>query len=154
MDDYTIARVVHIAAIIFWIGGVAFVTTVLFPAVTSAFAPEGRLSQFHRFEARFAAQARIWVLLAGASGFWMAWRADLWSRFLEPRYWWMHAMVVVWAAFTLMLFVIEPLFLHKRMAASQSPAQDFDRMSRMHWVALTLSIITAAGAVAGSHGLL
>src|SRR6516165_9087229 len=29
--------------------------------------------------------------------------------------WWMHAMVGVWFVFTLMLFVAEPLFLHRRL---------------------------------------
>ena len=153
MDDFALARVIHVVAVLFWIGGVAFVTTVLFPSVAHNQAPDDRLSVFHRFEGPFAKQARIWVLLAGASGFWMTWRADLWSRFVDPHYWWMHAMVIVWAGFTLMLFVIEPLALHKRMEDSTTPAADFDRMSRMHKVALTVSIITLIGAVGGSHGL-
>ena len=39
----------------------------------------------------------------------MAWRGDLWGRFGEARFWWMHAMVGLWLVFALMLFVIEPL---------------------------------------------
>ena len=151
--DFTLARVVHVAAVLMWIGGVAFVTTVLFPSIARAHPPDERLEAFHRFERPFAGQARIWVLLAGASGFWMAWRADMWSRFLEVRYWWMHAMVIVWLGFSLMLFVIEPLVLHKRMENSVTPAADFDRMSRMHRRALAVSMIALAGAVGGSHGL-
>ncbi|WP_417595812.1 hypothetical protein [Parasphingorhabdus sp.] len=33
MDDYTIARVVHVASVLLWIGGVAFVTMVAMPAI-------------------------------------------------------------------------------------------------------------------------
>ena len=62
------------------------------------------LQSFHRFEERFAPQAGVWVLLAGASGFWMVHRANLWDRFADPQYWRMHAMVLVWLAFALMLF--------------------------------------------------
>lgn len=51
-----------------------------------------------------------------------------------------------------MLFVIEPLFLHRRMAASPDPARDFTRMERVHWVLLAASLATSFGAVAGSHG--
>jgi uncharacterized membrane protein len=31
MDDLTIARAIHVVGVVFWIGGVAFVTTVLLP---------------------------------------------------------------------------------------------------------------------------
>ena len=116
MDDYTIARVIHVASVLLWI--------------------------------------RIWVLLAGASGFWMTWRADLWSRFLDAHFWWMHAMVLVWLLFMIMLFVLEPLVLHRRMAESHDPERDFARMQRVHLVLNILGIITVMGAVAGSHGLI
>lgn len=152
MADFIIARAVHVLAIIAWIGGVAFVTTVLMPSIRRGFPSEERLMTFHRFEARFAPQASFWVLLAGASGFWMTWRADLWHRFADASYWWMHAMVAIWAAFFLMLFLIEPLFLHRRMDTSRDPGRDFARMEWMHRIVLLLSLLTALGATAGSHG--
>ena len=152
MDDFTIARALHVLAIVMWIGGVAFVTTVLMPSIRRAHAPGERLAAFHRFEGAFAPQARVWVLLAGASGLWMIWRTDMWDRFLDPRFWWMHAMVAVWTAFAAMLFMIEPLFLHRRMAASPDPAADFARMERMHRILLIVSLVTTLGAVAGAHG--
>ena len=67
-DDFTLARVIHVVAVLFWIGGVAFVTLVLMPAVRAGNPPAERLAAFHRIEGRFAPQARLWVLLAGASG--------------------------------------------------------------------------------------
>ena len=153
MDDFALARTLHILAVVMWIGGVAFVTTVVMPSIRSLHAPDDRLAAFHRFEGRFAWQARIWVLLAGASGFWMVWRADMWGRFADIHFWWMHAMVAVWAIFAVMLLVIEPLHLHRRLADSTAPASDFARMVHLHRVLLALSIITIFGAVGGSHGL-
>lgn len=152
MNDLILARVLHVLAIIAWIGGVMFVTTVLLPSIRRGFAPGQRLEALHRFEGRFAPQASFWVLLAGGSGFWLTWRADLWHRFADASYWWMHAMALVWLVFALMLFVIEPLFLHRRMASSPDPARDFSRMERIHWLLLAASLITTLGAVAGSHG--
>lgn len=152
MNDIIFARAIHVLAVLLWIGGVAFVTVVLLPAVRRSAPPEGRLAEFHRVEARFAPQARLWVLAAGLSGLWMTWRADLWSRFADPQAWWMPAMVAVWLAFAAMLFVVEPLHLHRRMAASTDPARDFARLERLHRVALALSLLTVAGAVAGTHG--
>ncbi|RYE58437.1 MAG: hypothetical protein EOP18_01175 [Rhizobiaceae bacterium] len=153
MEDFVVARVMHVAAVLMWIGGVAFVTTVVLPSIRANHDPDERLEAFHRLEGRFAPQARLWVLAAGVSGFWMAHRAGLWDRFADPLFWWMHAMVGVWILFAMMLFVIEPLFLHRRMAASPAPSLDFIRLERMHRFLLAASLVTVVGAVAGSHGL-
>lgn len=154
MDDFILARVLHVLAIIAWIGGVAFVTTVLMPAIRAANPPGERLAAFHHVEQGFARQVRFWVALAGLSGFWMAYRADMWDRFADPHYWWMHAMVGLWLVFAVMLYLVEPLFLHRRMEHSADPARDFAKMQRMHRVMLGLATITVLGAVAGSHGLI
>lgn len=65
-------------------------------------------------------------------------------------------MTLAWLIFTLMLFVPEPLVLHKWFLkrAKAKPEQTFTFVQRMHWVLLALSLITVAGAVAGSHGCL
>ena len=152
MDDFILARALHVVAVLLWIGGLAFVTLVTIPTIRRSHPPAERLAAFHRVEGRFAPQAGVWVLLAGASGLWMAWRADLWDRFADPRFWWMHAMVALWLLFAVMLFVIEPLVLHHRMAASPAPERDFVRLERAHWVLLALSLVTVFGASAGSHG--
>jgi uncharacterized membrane protein len=150
MDELVIARIVHVVAVLFWIGGVGFVTWAIISTISASELPENRLAKFHLIEGRFAAQARIWVLLAGASGFW---RADMWSRFDDLHFWWMHAMVALWSIFALMLFVLEPLVLHRRMAASRTPEADFRRLARLHHILIVLAVITLIGAVGGSHGL-
>ena len=113
MDVITIARALHVAAIVHWIGGVAMVTLVILPAIRRNAPPEQRLPLFEAIEGRFAGQARISTLIAGLSGLYMTHQMNDWDRFLEPGFWWMHAMVAVWLIFTLMLFVAEPLFLHR-----------------------------------------
>lgn len=153
IDDFTIARIVHVIAVLMWIGGVAFVTTVILPAIRRDQSAPDRLAAFHRIENGFARQARIWVLLAGASGFWMVWRTVMWNRFADARFWWMWAMLLLWLAFALMLFVLEPLFLHRRMAASPDPQGDFRRMEKMHRLLLAAATIASIGAIGGSHGL-
>lgn len=153
MDDFTIARTVHVVAILMWIGGVAFVTTVIMPAIRRDRKSDDHLAAFHRIENGFAWQAQIWVLLGGASGFWMVWRADMWGRFADVQFWWMWAMLLVWLVFAIMLFILEPLFLHRRMAASPDPKRDFQRMEWVHRVLLIASVIATIGAVGGSHGL-
>ena len=130
------------------------VTTVLLPAIRARFGAADGFAMFHVLERRFAWQARLTTALAGASGFWMTWRLELWDRFRDPSYWWMTAMVLVWAVFTLMLFVAEPLFLdrwlHRR--AARAPEATYRAVQWLHVGLLVVSLITAAGAVAGSHG--
>ena len=156
MDDLAIARALHVLSVVLWIGGVGFVTTVLLPAVQRSIRPEERLAFFDAIERRFAWQARGTTLIAGLTGFYMVDRFDLWDRFLSPSFWWMHAMVFVWLAFTVMLFVAEPLFLHRWLhsRARVKPVETFRLVIRLHWFLLTLSVVTVLGAVAGSHGFL
>ena len=153
-DIFTLARVLHVAAIVGWIGGVWFVTFVVMPAIVRSEPPTRRLSAFHQIEQGFASQAKLWVLLAGASGFWMTHQAGLWSRFADPGFWWMHAMLVLWTIFAVMLFVAEPLVLHRRMAASPKPETDFAKMVLVHRVLSLAALVTVLAAMAGAHGLL
>ena len=152
MIDLAIARALHVLAIVVWIGGVAMVTMVVLPAARRARDP----ATFERVERLFAAQTRWTLLVAGASGLYLVWRLGLWPRFAGARFWWMHAMVVLWLGYALALFVLEPRFLRARFAArlAREPERALARMERHHWFVLGLSLAVVAGAVAGSHGFL
>jgi uncharacterized membrane protein len=83
MDDAVVARALHVFGVVLWIGGVAFVTTVLLPAVRQTRDPAERVAVFERMERRFAVQARITTLLVGATGIHLLVRLD-WG-FRPPR---------------------------------------------------------------------
>ena len=154
--DLVVARIVHVLSIVMWIGGVGFVTTVLFPSIRRSTAPDERLAAFVRFERTFSGQARVSVARAGVSGLYLTWRLDAWSRFASARFWWMDAMGALWTAFALVLFVLEPLVVHPRLRSalnSVNSGQLFGRMERFHRIMLLLSLLTVLGAVGGSHGL-
>lgn len=156
MDDLAIARALHVLAIIHWIGGVSMVTLVLLPGLIHTVAPAERLALFELIEGRFASQARISTVIAGAGGLWMVYRLNAWDRFADPRFWWMHAMAAVWALFTFVLFIAEPRYLHRwfHERATRDPDGTFHLVLRLHAILLTLSLITAAAAVLGAHGAL
>jgi uncharacterized membrane protein len=155
LDDLEIARAVHILALVHWIGGVTFVTCIVLPAVSRLAEPARRLAVFEEIEGRFSFQAKISVTVAGLAGAYMAHRLEAWDRFQDARFWWMHAMVLIWAIFTFVLFVAEPLFLHRwfHRRAAADPEGAFAAVRTGHWVLLTLSLITIAGAVLGAHGV-
>lgn len=154
MEGYTLARVIHVIAVILWIGGVAMVTTVIIPAVKKLSSKDDQIKTFEQIEGRFAIQAKITTLLTGISGFYMLYVLDGWERYLDFRFWWLHAMTLVWILFMLILYVLEPLFLHKlfKEYAAKNPSKTFSIMHKAHWFLLILSLVTTAGAVAGSHG--
>ena len=154
MIDVIAARALHVLFVVIWIGGVSMVTTVVLPALRRGDLGPNRLEAFKAFEGRFVWQARVAILLVGLTGFYMTWRLDLWYRFGTAAFWWMHAMVCLWLLFAVLLFVAEPLIIHRRFRhwATVQPETAFARLHRGHWVLLVLSLITVGAAVAGSQG--
>ena len=151
MDDVTLARALHVIAIVHWIGGVSFVTLVILPLARAA-GSEG-VALFERIEHRFATQVRLSIPLAGLTGFWMTWRLDLWDRFADPAFWWMTAMVALWVLFMTVVFMVEPLLGHRIVrAAGRAPEAVLSRALRLHLVLLLVSALTVLGATAGAHG--
>ncbi|MBY4678774.1 hypothetical protein [Marinobacterium arenosum] len=158
MNEYhalVLARALHVFGVVLWIGGVAFVTTVLLPAL-KRHEPSGRMALFEALEGRFALQAKLTTLLTGLSGFYMLYALDGWSRYLSPQFWWLHLMTLIWLLFSLILFVFEPLFLHRwfHQQAQRDSDGTFRNLQRMHSLLLSLSLLAVLGAVAGSHGLM
>ena len=88
MDDMAVARALHVLAVVWWIGGVAMVTTVILPHARRL---RRGTAEFEQMERRFALQARVATLLAGISGFYMIVRFDLAQRF----HWFMLALSVI-----------------------------------------------------------
>ena len=127
----------------------------MLPAVRHGDGGPNPLQLFEAIERRFTWHARSATIIVGLTGFYMTDRLDLWSRFRSGEFWWMHAMVCLWLLFTLVLFVAEPLVLHRwfHARASAAPDRAFALLQRAHWLLLALSLITILGAVAGSQGM-
>lgn len=154
IEYFSLARVLHVLAVVIWIGGVAMVTTVILPAVKNLKCKDEQIETFERLEGRFSKQAKISTIVAAITGFYMLEVLNAWDRLLDLKNWWLHAMIVVWLIFSIILFVLEPFFLHKifRRYANKNPGKVFSIIHRAHWVLLILSLVTVFGAVAGSHG--
>ncbi|MCB1524928.1 MAG: hypothetical protein KDJ23_12590 [Rhodoblastus sp.] len=155
MTDWpALARALHVAAVVHWIGGLMFVTSVVLPSLGNL-APKQRAAGFAEIERRFARQARISVAIAGATGFYLLHAFGLWSALADPHMWRLAAMLALWIVFAIMLFVAEPLFLHDlfdRYAATD-PVAAHALLLRMHRMLTIIAIIVIIGTVAGAHGL-
>jgi uncharacterized membrane protein len=110
VDDIALARAIHVLSLIHWLGGVAVVTTVVLPHARRIRSPADAIAAFEAFERPFAAQVRISILLAGASGAYMMWKLNAWSLLESPgSFWWLHLMIAVWLIFALTVYALEPL---------------------------------------------
>ena len=154
MNDISIARAIHELSIVLWIGGVGFVTTVLMPVIRRTRPPQARLATFQPFGNFFAWQARISVLLAGLSGFYLTYQLDSWGRFGFGQYWWMDAMLGLWLVFAVKLSNVEILLLGpRRTTLEDQNGHTFARIQRFHVILLILSLIVVFVSAAGAHGL-
>ena len=155
-DYFMLARTLHVIGVVFWIGGVAFVTTVLIPSLKKITDGQDRLELFEQLEGKFGFQAKITTLITGISGYYMLDSLNAWDRYLHLQFWWMHLMTVIWIVFTVVLFVLEPLFLHRwfRERATKNSDNAFAWLHKMHVVLLMLSMLAVLGAVAGSQGFI
>ncbi len=154
IDDILLARGLHVVGIILWIGGVAMETTVLLVAMRRTADAVERVRWFKKVEQGFSWQARLTTLLVGGTGFYMLYALDAWSSLATIEGFWLHAMILVWVIFTVVLFVLEPLFLHQwfERRVARDPDGTFTLIARLHWVLLTLSILTVFFGVLGAHG--
>ncbi|HEX5961141.1 MAG TPA: hypothetical protein VFY97_07835 [Rhodanobacteraceae bacterium] len=143
MTTFNILLAIHVLAVVWWIGGVFTVTTSLLPIFNRLQPPE-RIQRIKEFEGRFANQARIAVLLAGVTGFWMY--ALLPGAMVHT--WWIGLMMLVWVLFAIMLFVAEPLRLPVKVGAIQNPR----KFLVIHAVLLVLALAAIVGGVIGSRG--
>jgi uncharacterized membrane protein len=152
---FVFARVLHVIGVVLWIGGVAFVTTVLIPSLKNINDSTNKLELFEQLEGKFSFQAKLATLVTGISGFYMVEVMNAWDRYQQLQFWWMHLMTLIWIVFILVLFVLEPLFLHQwfHEQAVKNSAKTFSLVHTIHKILLALSLLAVFGAVAGAHGL-
>jgi uncharacterized membrane protein len=152
---FIVARAIHVVSVVMWIGGVYFVTTVIIPKLRKEKDHKLRLEQFESVERKFALQAKYITVVAGLTGFYMVHYLNAWERFLHIQFWWLQLMSFVWLVFTVVLFLLEPLVLHRwfHKNAETNSDRTFALLHNFHKVILTISLVAVFGAVAGSHGL-
>ena len=109
---------------------------------------------FNTIESRFASIARVAVLLAGLSGFYMVYKLDAWNRFSDIQGFWMYAMVLIWLMFALALFIVEPFFIknHGRIVKGGHGISNLQKTQIIHTIIFILSLITVFISVLGAHG--
>jgi len=95
---FTILLIIHVMGVIIWTGGVAFVTSVIFPLM---YQTEGSLEKallFQRVEHRFARMVRWLIAIVGITGFWLLYAKYGFGILAQKHGFGVLIMIFAWAA--------------------------------------------------------
>jgi uncharacterized membrane protein len=149
----TILLIIHVICVIVWIGGVAFVTTVIFPMM---YRTEGSLEKallFQGVEHRFAGIVKWLIGIVGITGFWLLFAKYGLAILAQPKAAGLVIMIFAWALYTTILLLERKIF--GRIFADPEKI-DMNKALKlinvMHWFLLTISFSAVAGGVWFGHG--
>lgn len=148
----TILLIIHVICVIVWIGGVAFVTMVIFPMM---YQTEGSLEKalmFQRVEHRFAGMVKWLIAVVGATGLYMLYAQYGIGILLQTRGIGILIMLFAWALYTTVILSERKIF--GRLFADPEKI-DMDKALKMinvmHWFLLIISFTAVAGGVWFGH---
>ena len=155
---FTVMLIIHVLAVILWIGGLAFVTILIFPSLYKMQEALQKVLFFQRIEHRFAPLARIYSATVGITGIVMLVHTGWYKLLFTGEGLFLTIMFLIWVFWIVMLFGLEPLVI-KKMLESMAKSGDkmeidsvFKRMNVMHWVLLFVSMVAAASGIIFAHG--
>ncbi len=145
--------IIHVICVIIWIGGVSFVTTVIFPMM---YQTEGSLEKalmFQGVEHRFAGMVRWLIGIVGITGFWLLVAKYGFGILAQRRGLGIVIMIVAWALYTTVL-VSERKVFGKIFADPEKINMDqaLRIINVMHWFLLTISFAAVAAGIWFAQG--
>ena len=145
---YITSLIIHVFSIVVWIGGVAFVTMIVFPMIQRTESSLEQVMMFQGVEHKFAKIAKAMVILAGLSGFYL-----LYEKGFSAGAW---IMIVVWTLYASLLFGLEKIIFKKVFTKPSGEELDTKRiffvLQAFHWVILALSFTAIAAGIWIGHG--
>ncbi len=158
---FSIMHIIHLLAVVLWIGGLAFVTAIILPMILRNPDALGKVLLFRGVERRFAKIAKALNLVTGFTGFAMVfimgWGPVMFTRPGLP----LLVMTLIWLFWFVMLFGLEPIIIKRMLDKMARDAEGgggleidavFRRMNTMHWVLLLLSLVAIASGAVFAHG--
>ncbi len=144
---YIIFLIIHLLCIVIWIGGVAFVTIIMFPMIQRAGNSLEQVLMFQGVEHRFSRIAKVLVILTGLSGLYL-----LYEKGLSFGVW---IMIILWTLYASLLFFLEKIIFKKLFAKPSgeqlNTRQVFFTLQVFHWIILVLSFLAVAAGIYAGH---
>lgn len=150
---YPLLTAVHVLSIVLWIGGVAFVTIIIFPLIQKMDSSFEQVMMFQRVEHRFARHVRYYLAVSGVTGLWMLYLAGSWNAIFSLRGLGITLMLFAWT-FYLLVLIFEKRIFKKIFGkpAEFDSKKVFRALGLFHWVILALSFAAIFAGVWQGHG--
>ncbi len=148
---FTLLLIIHVISVVLWIGGVAFVTMVMFPIIMRTAGSIEKAIMFQGVEHRFARLAKIYSITAGITGLFLLYRMGM-SFLLTGRGIGIWVMIVAWTTYVLILFIFEPIIFKTLFSKDMDASRVFFRLQVFHWFLLILSLIAVGAGIWTGHG--
>ncbi len=144
---------IHVLGVVIWIGGVAFVTIIVFPMILRMESSLEKVIFFQGLEHRFARIAKVSVAVVGITGAWLLSISGQWRDLFALRGIGPTLMLVVWTLYALILLLEGRLFkVIFGGGAQQDTAKVFRRLAVFHWFVLGFSLLAVAVGMWAGHG--
>ncbi len=144
---------VHVIGVVVWIGGVAFVTMIVFPMLTRMEDSFEKVLFFQGVEHRFAKIAKSSVAVVGLTGGWLLYITGEWRTLFSMVGIGPTLMIIVWFFYLIVLLFEGKIFkMIFGGRAQQDTKKIFTLLSRFHWIVLGLSLLAVGVGVWAGHG--
>jgi uncharacterized membrane protein len=142
-----------VVAVVIWIGGVAFVTVIVFPMLMRMEDTLEMVLMFHRLENRFARHARAYLWITGITGFALLYLQGRLPGLVSTANVGILAMLVAWL-FYLFVLTFEKKIFGKIFGKPESidAKKVFKALTVFHWVILGISLFAVGTGVWQGHG--
>ena len=146
---------IHVLGVVLWIGGVAFVTMIVFPMIVRMEDSLEKVLFFQGVEHRFAKIAKLCVVIVGLTGACLLSLTDRWGVLFRRNGIGITIMVLVWTFYVFVLLFEGRLFkIIFKGEAQHDTAKIFFKLSVFHWVVLVLSLLAVFAGVFTEYGVL
>lgn len=144
---------IHVVTVVLWIGGVSFVTIIIFPMLLKMEDSFEKVMMFQRVENRFAKQARIYSIITGVTGGLLLYLEKGYSLIFTRAGIGITIMFIAWLIYVLVLLFEKNIF---KTLFSQTEKLDtakiFFSLNIFHWFLLGLSLLAVGAGVWTGHG--
>lgn len=144
---------VHVTTVVLWIGGVSFVTIIIFPMLLEMGDSLEKVLMFQRVESVFAKQARYYAWIAGITGFLLLYMKGMHTLLFTRNTIGVSIMLVAWTFYTFVLTFEKRIFKIVFSDPNKYAATKiFALLARFHWVILGVSLAAVFFGVWAGHG--
>jgi len=142
----------HVITIVLWIGGVAFVTMIIFPLLLKMEDGLEKVMMFQRVENTFARHARYYAWTTAITGSILLYVTGQHTQLFTRSTVGVSIMIVVWTVYILVLTFEKKIFGIVFKDKNLDASRIFLRLSVFHWIVLGLSLTAVFAGVWTGHG--